>query len=176
MLYPTFTLTTTVETWFSVYRWECAGNQDADDPPGGWGGVLTGQPQETHPFFRHTYTADQVLRQLQSQGRCRANRSDITGMCFHHSEIIWRSNLAFRVYFFSLRNDIFFLGFRTAKGELVRAILFPKPLDMKFYRDAMKFLLFLGCMAALGMTYSIIIYVKQGVSTNWHREICLTSY
>lgn len=54
-------------------------------------------------------------------------------------------------------------GFRTAKGELVRAILFPKPLDMKFYRDAMKFILFLGCMAALGMTYSIIIYVKQGI-------------
>ncbi|XP_056008608.1 polyamine-transporting ATPase 13A3-like isoform X2 [Ostrea edulis] len=54
-------------------------------------------------------------------------------------------------------------GFRTAKGELVRAILFPKPLDFKFYRDAMKFILFLGCMAALGMTYSIIVYVKQGV-------------
>ncbi|XP_061189537.1 polyamine-transporting ATPase 13A3-like isoform X2 [Saccostrea echinata] len=54
-------------------------------------------------------------------------------------------------------------GFRTAKGELVRAILFPKPLDFKFYRDAMKFILFLGCMAALGMTYSIVIYVKQGV-------------
>lgn len=68
-------------------------------------------------------------------------------------------------FIFFLRNNIFFLGFRTAKGELVRAILFPKPLDMKFYRDAMKFILFLGCMAALGMTYSIIIYVKQGVST-----------
>ncbi|KAK3105212.1 hypothetical protein FSP39_019931 [Pinctada imbricata] len=54
-------------------------------------------------------------------------------------------------------------GFRTAKGDLVRAILFPKPLDIKFYQDAMKFILFLACMAALGMTYSVINYVKQGI-------------
>ncbi|KAJ8320109.1 hypothetical protein KUTeg_001696 [Tegillarca granosa] len=54
-------------------------------------------------------------------------------------------------------------GFRTAKGELIRGILYPKPLDFKFYRDAMKFILFLSCVAAVGMTYTVIIYVREGV-------------
>ena len=38
-------------------------------------------------------------------------------------------------------------GYSTAKGELVRSILFPKPVDMKFYTDSLKFVgvsIFLG--------------------------------
>ncbi|GFN76982.1 cation-transporting ATPase, partial [Plakobranchus ocellatus] len=50
-------------------------------------------------------------------------------------------------------------GFNTAKGELVRAILFPKPLDIKFYQDAIKFILFLSVVASFGMTYSTINYI-----------------
>ncbi|CAI9735449.1 cation-transporting ATPase 13A3-like isoform X2 [Octopus vulgaris] len=45
-------------------------------------------------------------------------------------------------------------GFNTAKGELIRAILFPKPLGFKFYNDALKFLLFLCIVAICGMGYS----------------------
>lgn len=51
-------------------------------------------------------------------------------------------------------------GFNTAKGELVRAILFPKPLGFKFYQDAMKFILFLACVAVFGMAYSVYSYVR----------------
>ena len=54
-------------------------------------------------------------------------------------------------------------GFSTAKGELVRSILFPKPIGFKFYRDAMKFILFLCCIATLGMIYSITMLLVQGV-------------
>ncbi|GFS05908.1 cation-transporting ATPase [Elysia marginata] len=50
-------------------------------------------------------------------------------------------------------------GFNTAKGELVRAILFPKPLDFKFYQDAIRFILFLSVVASIGMTYSCIHYI-----------------
>jgi cation-transporting ATPase 13A3/4/5 len=57
-------------------------------------------------------------------------------------------------------------GFSTAKGELVRAILYPKPIGFKFYQDAMKFILFLACIAAIGMTYSIITLVRAGVSAH----------
>ncbi|XP_067658890.1 polyamine-transporting ATPase 13A3-like isoform X3 [Haliotis asinina] len=53
-------------------------------------------------------------------------------------------------------------GFNTAKGELVRAILYPKPLGFKFYQDAMRFILFLAVVASLGMTYSIIIETRMG--------------
>ncbi|XP_076451738.1 polyamine-transporting ATPase 13A3-like isoform X2 [Babylonia areolata] len=52
-------------------------------------------------------------------------------------------------------------GYCTAKGELVTAILFPKPLDFKFYQDSVKFILFLAVMASLGMTYSLIMYIRN---------------
>ncbi|KAK7094175.1 polyamine-transporting ATPase 13A3-like isoform X3 [Littorina saxatilis] len=53
-------------------------------------------------------------------------------------------------------------GYCTAKGELVCAILYPKPLDFKFYRDSVKFILFLAVMASLGMVYSLIMYIRNG--------------
>lgn len=52
-------------------------------------------------------------------------------------------------------------GFNTAKGGLVRAILFPKPLGFKFYKDSIKFILLLCVLAACGMVYSIYSYVKK---------------
>ncbi|ESO89930.1 hypothetical protein LOTGIDRAFT_218380 [Lottia gigantea] len=56
-------------------------------------------------------------------------------------------------------------GYNTAKGELVRAILFPKPLGFKFYQDAMRFILFLAVVASCGMVYSLVMLIRDGVST-----------
>ncbi|KAK6177645.1 hypothetical protein SNE40_015705 [Patella caerulea] len=56
-------------------------------------------------------------------------------------------------------------GYNTAKGELVRAILFPKPLGFRFYQDAMRFILFLLVVASCGMVYSLVNYIREGVST-----------
>jgi len=56
-------------------------------------------------------------------------------------------------------------GFSTAKGELVRAILFPKPLDFKFTRDSYKYIAFLATMALVGMIYTIVIKVLNGDET-----------
>ncbi|CAD5112652.1 DgyrCDS1867 [Dimorphilus gyrociliatus] len=55
-----------------------------------------------------------------------------------------------------------FAGFSTAKGELICSILFPKPVGFKFYQDSMKFIGALGCLAVIGMAYSIwnLIYLK----------------
>lgn len=50
-------------------------------------------------------------------------------------------------------------GFSTAKGELVRSILFPKPLGFKFYRDSVRFVVLLFCISAVGMAYSIYCYI-----------------
>ncbi|XP_053378847.1 polyamine-transporting ATPase 13A3-like isoform X2 [Mercenaria mercenaria] len=55
-------------------------------------------------------------------------------------------------------------GFSTAKGELVRAILFPKPLGFKFYQDAMRFIMFLAVVAFFGMCYSIAQYIRLKAS------------
>ena len=52
-------------------------------------------------------------------------------------------------------------GFSTAKGELVRSILFPKPIGFKFYQDSIKFICVLSVVAALGMCYSVYMLIRE---------------
>uniref|UniRef100_A0A8B9MYW8 Polyamine-transporting ATPase 13A2 n=1 Tax=Accipiter nisus TaxID=211598 RepID=A0A8B9MYW8_9AVES len=54
-------------------------------------------------------------------------------------------------------------GFCTAKGDLISSILYPKPVSFKFYKDAVKFVLFLAILAFIGTLYSILILVKNQV-------------
>uniref|UniRef100_A0A3Q3K787 Polyamine-transporting ATPase 13A3 n=1 Tax=Monopterus albus TaxID=43700 RepID=A0A3Q3K787_MONAL len=54
-------------------------------------------------------------------------------------------------------------GFSTAKGQLVRSILYPKPTDFKLYRDAYLFLLCLVAVAGIGFIYSIILSIMNKV-------------
>ncbi|XP_075376359.1 polyamine-transporting ATPase 13A2 isoform X2 [Mycteria americana] len=54
-------------------------------------------------------------------------------------------------------------GFCTAKGDLISSILYPKPVSFKFYKDAVKFVLFLAVLALIGTLYSILILVKNQV-------------
>lgn len=63
-------------------------------------------------------------------------------------------------------NQIFFFskqGFSTAKGQLVRSILYPKPTDFKLYRDAYLFLLCLVAVAGIGFIYSIVLSIMNKV-------------
>ena len=53
-------------------------------------------------------------------------------------------------------------GFSTAKGDLIRSILFPRPTRFKFYRDSMRFIAVLLCIAMIGLVYTIIIFTKYG--------------
>ncbi|XP_064186142.1 polyamine-transporting ATPase 13A3 isoform X1 [Anguilla rostrata] len=57
-------------------------------------------------------------------------------------------------------------GFSTAKGQLVRSILYPKPTDFKLYRDAYLFLLCLVAVAGIGFIYSIVLSVMNNVPVN----------
>ncbi|XP_049321691.1 polyamine-transporting ATPase 13A3 isoform X2 [Astyanax mexicanus] len=54
-------------------------------------------------------------------------------------------------------------GFSTAKGQLVRSILYPKPTDFKLYRDAYMFLLCLVGVAGIGFVYSIVLSIMNKV-------------
>uniref|UniRef100_A0A4W6DT65 Polyamine-transporting ATPase 13A3 n=1 Tax=Lates calcarifer TaxID=8187 RepID=A0A4W6DT65_LATCA len=54
-------------------------------------------------------------------------------------------------------------GFSTAKGQLVRSILYPKPTDFKLYRDAYLFLLCLVAVAGIGFVYSIVLSIMNNV-------------
>ena len=55
-------------------------------------------------------------------------------------------------------------SFWTAKGTLVRSILFPKPLNVKLWKDAIKFVLALAVIAFAGVAYSLAINLYHGVS------------
>ncbi|XP_032003648.1 probable cation-transporting ATPase 13A4 [Hylobates moloch] len=53
-------------------------------------------------------------------------------------------------------------GFNTAKGDLVRSILYPRPMNFKLYRDAIRFLLCLVGTATIGLIYTLCVYVLSG--------------
>ncbi|KAM4040349.1 putative cation-transporting ATPase 13A4 [Anomaloglossus baeobatrachus] len=55
-------------------------------------------------------------------------------------------------------------GFNTAKGDLVRSILYPKPMNFKLYRDAFRFLMVLATVAIIGTIYTVVVFVLQGES------------
>ncbi|XP_049865896.1 polyamine-transporting ATPase 13A3-like isoform X2 [Pectinophora gossypiella] len=53
-------------------------------------------------------------------------------------------------------------GFYTAKGELIKSILFSREFQFQFYKDAAKFVIFMAVIAAIGMGYSILLYIQRG--------------
>uniref|UniRef100_UPI00398F77AB polyamine-transporting ATPase 13A3-like isoform X3 n=1 Tax=Pristiophorus japonicus TaxID=55135 RepID=UPI00398F77AB len=53
-------------------------------------------------------------------------------------------------------------GFLTTKGQLVRSILFPRPVDFKLFRDAKRFVVCLVLAAVVGFVYTIIISSIRG--------------
>nr|XP_033815070.1 probable cation-transporting ATPase 13A4 isoform X3 [Geotrypetes seraphini] len=55
-------------------------------------------------------------------------------------------------------------GFNTAKGDLVRSILYPKPMNFRLYRDALRFLMCLIGAAAIGMIYGVCVFALSGES------------
>lgn len=58
-----------------------------------------------------------------------------------------------------LLSPFFFVGFLTAKGNLVRSIMYPPPVDYRFERDSYKFVAVLGCIAIIGFIYSVFLKV-----------------
>ncbi|CAM4596731.1 unnamed protein product [Lepidochelys olivacea] len=53
-------------------------------------------------------------------------------------------------------------GFNTAKGDLVRSILYPKPMNFNLYRDALRFLMCLIVLATIGMIYAVCVFALNG--------------
>ena len=52
-------------------------------------------------------------------------------------------------------------GFNTIKGELVRAILHPKPVDFNFNKDTYKYVAGLSAIAFVGMIFSMVIKIMK---------------
>lgn len=54
-------------------------------------------------------------------------------------------------------------GFSTSKGALIKSILFPAPVGLRFYKDSLKFVFVLFMIAAMGMGYCLYLYIVRGV-------------
>ncbi|XP_023167868.2 probable cation-transporting ATPase 13A3 isoform X2 [Drosophila hydei] len=50
----------------------------------------------------------------------------------------------------------------TAKGGLIRSILYPPPVDYKFEQDSYKFIQFLAIIACIGFTYTLVTKILRG--------------
>ncbi|CAH1164827.1 unnamed protein product [Phaedon cochleariae] len=55
-------------------------------------------------------------------------------------------------------------GFSTAKGSLVRSILYPPPVDFRFEKDSYRFVGMLGLIAGCGFLYTVVTKVMRGIS------------
>ncbi|XP_062562628.1 polyamine-transporting ATPase 13A3 [Armigeres subalbatus] len=51
----------------------------------------------------------------------------------------------------------------TAKGGLIRSILYPPPVDYKFEKDSYKFIMVLAFLAGCGFLYTVITKILRGV-------------
>lgn len=58
-------------------------------------------------------------------------------------------------------------AYATLKGQLVRSIMYPKPVDFHFTKDLFKFVGFLACIAACGFAYTVTLMLMRGAS--WRR-------
>ncbi|VEL32152.1 unnamed protein product [Protopolystoma xenopodis] len=64
------------------------------------------------------------------------------------------STIDYGVYALVLRT-----GYLTTKGMLVRDVLYPRPLDMNFTKDAFRFLSIMAVIAIMGSIYSLVVPV-----------------
>uniref|UniRef100_A0A1Y1K832 Cation-transporting ATPase n=1 Tax=Photinus pyralis TaxID=7054 RepID=A0A1Y1K832_PHOPY len=54
-------------------------------------------------------------------------------------------------------------GFCTAKGGLVRSILYPPPVDFRFENDSYRFIMLLAAIAGVGFVYTIVTKILRGI-------------
>ncbi|XP_040284283.1 probable cation-transporting ATPase 13A4 [Bufo bufo] len=63
-------------------------------------------------------------------------------------------------------------GFNTAKGDMVRSILYPKPMNFQLYQDAFRFLMCLVAIAIIGFIYSVVTLTVKGATP---RDVAIKS-
>ena len=57
---------------------------------------------------------------------------------------------------------VFQTGFKTFKGNLINAILYPKPEDDNFTKDSIKYIIFMGILCVVGFAISLKFLITDG--------------
>lgn len=103
----------------------------------------------------YLFSGTKIIRVRRSQGNGN-DTNDVSSMNSSNTSINNEPALALVVK----------IGFSTTKGQLLRSMLFPKPTGFKFYKDAFKYIGFMGLVAACGFVYSIHNFLKLELSTS----------
>ena len=61
---------------------------------------------------------------------------------------------------------VFETGFKTFKGNLINAILYPKPDDDHFTKDSVKYIIFMGILCIVAYAISLKFLITQGELSN----------
>ena len=58
---------------------------------------------------------------------------------------------------------VYSTGFNTVKGNLIRSILYPKEVEMKFKKDSVRYILFMASLSVIGFFISVPFMLKNGI-------------
>ena len=61
---------------------------------------------------------------------------------------------------------VFQTGFKTFKGNLINAILYPKPDEDNFTKDSVKYIIFMGILCIIGFAISLKYLITEGELSN----------
>ena len=82
----------------------------------------------------------------------------------HFKHIIFAGTKVIQTRFYGnekIKAVVIRTAFQTAKGELVRTILFPKPVDFKFNRHIKQFIIIMAIIALSGFIYTVVIKINR---------------
>jgi cation-transporting ATPase 13A2 len=68
---------------------------------------------------------------------------------------------------------VYSTGFNTVKGNLIRSILYPKEVEIKFKKDSVKYIFFMGLVSILGFLISVPFMIKNGIEVSVITTRCL---
>jgi magnesium-transporting ATPase (P-type) len=114
--------------------------------------MLTG---ESVPVTKTAFDASSVNMDKTPVGEPNITRIDVKQ---HSKSILFNGTQVLQTRFVAnglLKAVVLRTGFITTKGELIRSILYPKPVDFKFNRDIYKYIGGLAMIASLGMIVSL---------------------
>lgn len=66
---------------------------------------------------------------------------------------------------FPILGLVYQTGFNTAKGNLIRSIMYPQSHNFNFYLDALKFICVMALFSSFGVVYNILVMIDHNPST-----------
>jgi cation-transporting P-type ATPase 13A2 len=127
--------------------------------------MLTGEsvPVTKIALSTSSRTSTTVHSQL-SRKESHQHQENIINIKEHSKHIIFGGTQVIQTRYYEnekVKAVVLRTGYSTTKGELIRAILHPKPVDFRFHNETYKYIGALALLALVGMIFSIIMKVLK---------------